>query len=98
MMMMAEKREWRSLQNEELHTVMMIKSRLRWAGHVPRVEEGRTAFIILTGTLAEKRPLGRRKHRWEDNIRIDLKDIRINMKNWDYWRVLVNAALNLQVQ
>jgi hypothetical protein len=48
----------------------VIKSRrLRWAGHVARMEEGRSAFKILT----EKRPLGRLRHRWEDNIRMDLK-------------------------
>ena len=50
------------------------------------------------------RPLGRPSRRWEDNIRIDLKEICINMRNWvdsaqerDYWRALVNAALNFQV-
>ena len=52
----------------------MIKCRrLRTAGHVVRMEEARSAFIILTGTLAGKRPLGRPRHRWEDNIRMDLK-------------------------
>ena len=51
----------------------MIKSRrLRWAGHVARMEEGRSVFKILTG----KRPLGRPRRRWEDNIRIDLEEIR----------------------
>ena len=52
----------------------MIKSRrLRWAGHVGRIEEGRSAFEILTGTSAGKRPLGRPRRRWEGNIRMDLK-------------------------
>ena len=52
----------------------VIKSRrMRWVGHVARMEEGRSAFKILTGTLAGKRPLGRRRSRWEDNIRMDLK-------------------------
>ena len=47
----------------------MIKSRgLRWAGHVARMEEGRSAFRILTGTPTGKRPLGRPRRRWEDNI------------------------------
>jgi hypothetical protein len=72
---------WRRLHNEELHSlycspniVRMIKStRLRWAGHVARMEEGRSAFKILTGTPAGKRPLRRPRCRWEDNIRIDLK-------------------------
>ena len=60
----------------------MIKSRrLRWAGHVARMEEGRSAFKILTGTPAGKSPLGRPRHRWEDNIRMDLKEIGIITRN-----------------
>ena len=62
---------------------MVIKSRkLRWAGHVARMEEGRSAFKILTGTPAGKRPVGRPRRRWEDNIRMDLKEICINTRNW----------------
>ena len=79
----------------------MIKSRrLRWAGHVSRTEEGRSAFRILTSKPTGKRP----KRRWEDNIRMDLEEIGINVGNWvdstqdmDYWRALVNSALNLRV-
>ena len=78
--------------------------RLRWAGHVARMEVGRSAFKMLTGTPTGKRPLGRPSHRWEDNIRMDLKEIGINTRNWvesahdrNYWRALVSAALNLQV-
>ena len=57
----------------------MIKSRkLRWAGHVARMEKGMSAFRIVTGIPAGKRPLGRPTCRWEDNIRMDLKDIGIN--------------------
>ena len=69
-----------------------------------REEEGRSTFKILSGTPTGKRPLGSPRHRWEDSIRTDLKEIGINMRNWvdssqnrDYWRVLVNAASNLQV-
>ena len=80
----------------------MIKSRrLISVGHVARME-GRSAFNILTGTPAGKIPLGRPSQRWEDNIRMDLKEIGINTRNWvdsandrDYWRALLNAALNL---
>ena len=87
------------------NTVRVIKSRrLRWAGHVARMEEGRNALKILAGTPTGKRPLGRPRRRWGDNIRMDLKEIGINTRNWvdsaqdrDYWRSLVNAALNLQV-
>ena len=54
---------------------------MRGAGHVARMEEDRSAFKILTGTPTEKRPLGRARHRWEDNIRMDLKEIGINTRN-----------------
>ena len=83
----------------------MIKSIiLSWAGHVARMEEGTSAFKILTGKPTGKRPLGRRRRRWEDNIIMDLKEISINTRSWvdstqggDYWRAPVNAALNLRV-
>ena len=56
--------------------VRVIKSRrLRWAWHVARMEEGRSAFKILTGKPTGKRPLGRPRRRWEDNIRMDLEEI-----------------------
>ena len=61
----------------------MIKSRrLRRAGHVARMEEGRSAFKILTGKPTGKRPLGRPRRRWEDNIRMYLEEIGINVGNW----------------
>ena len=60
----------------------VIKSRrLRCAGHVARMEKDRSAFKILIGTPAGKRSLGRPRHRWEDNITIDLKEIGINTRN-----------------
>ena len=79
----------------------MIKSRrLRWVGHVARMEKGRITLKILTGKPTGKRLLGRPRRRWEDNIRVDLEDA----GNWvdsaqdrNYWRALVNAALNLRV-
>ena len=59
--------------------VRVIKSRrLRWAGHVVRIEEGRSAFKILSGKPTGKRPLGRPKRRWEDNSRMDLEEIGTN--------------------
>ena len=79
--------------------VRTIKSRrLRWAGHVARMEEGRSAFKIVTGTPAGKRPLGRPRRRLEDNIRMDFKEIGINTRNWVDSAEDVNAALNLRVQ
>ena len=63
--------------------VRVIKSRrLRWAGHVARMEEGRSAFKILVGIPTRKRPSGRPRRRWEDNIRMDLKETGINTRNW----------------
>ena len=57
----------------------MIKSRrLRWVGYVAKMEEGRSAFKIITGKLTGKRPLGRPRCRWEDNLRMDLEGIGIN--------------------
>ena len=77
---------------------------MRWAGHVARMEEGRSAFKILTGKPTRKRSLGRSRRRWEDNIRMDLEEIGINAGNWvdpaqdrNYWRAHVNVALNLRV-
>ena len=68
------------------------------------MEEGRSAFKMLTGKPTGKRPLGRPRRRWEDNIRMDLEEIGISAGNWvdsaqdrDYWRALVNAALTLHV-
>ena len=82
--------------------IRVIKSRsLRWAGHVARMEEGRSAFKILTGNPTGKRPLGRPWRRWENNIRMDLKEIVINTfdsaRDRDYRKALVNAGLNLGV-
>ena len=61
-------------------------------------------FKFVTGKPRDKRPLGRPKRRWEGNIRMNLEEIGINARNWldsardrDYWRVLVNAALNFRV-
>ena len=68
------------------------------------MEEGRSALKILTGKPTGKRPLGRPWRRWEDNIRMDLEEIGISAGNWvdsvqdrDYWRALVDAALNIRV-
>ena len=75
---------------------------MRWARHVARMEEGRSAFKILTGKPTG--PLGMPRRRWEDNIRMDLEEIGISARIWvdsaqdrDYWSALVNAGLNLRV-
>ena len=68
------------------------------------MEEGRSVFTILTGNPIERRPFRRPVRRWEDNIGIDLKEIVVNTRNWinsaqkwDYWKFVVNAALNFRV-
>ena len=61
----------------------MIKSRrLRWGDHVARMEEDRSTFKILTDTPAGRRHLGRSRRRWEDSIRMNIKEIAVNMRNW----------------
>jgi hypothetical protein len=78
--------DWRKLHIEELHNlyslpniIRMIKSRrMRWAGHVARMGEPRNAYRILVGKSERKRPLGRSRRRWMDNIKMNLREIR-----WD---------------
>jgi hypothetical protein len=77
-----EKREWRRLHNKELYAlyspniIRVIKSRrLRWAGHVARMEERRGAYRALVGKRDGRRPLGRSRRRWEDNIKMDLREV-----------------------
>jgi len=74
-------REWGKLHNEELNDLYfseniigMIKSRrMRWAGHVALMGERSVAYRVLVGKSERKRPLGRPRRRWEDNIRMDLQ-------------------------
>jgi hypothetical protein len=103
---------WRKLHNEELHNlycsssiIRIIKSwRMRWAGHIAQMREKRNAHRILVGKPEGKRPLGRPRCKWEDNIRMDLREIRWSGMNWivlaqdrDQWRALVNTVMNLRV-
>jgi hypothetical protein len=75
---------WRKLHNEELHSVysspsiirMMKSRRMRWAGYVARMGEKRNEYRILVGKPEGKRPLGRPRRRWVDNIKMDLRKIR----------------------
>jgi hypothetical protein len=81
---------WRKLHNDELHTlysspniVRVIKARkMRWAGHVARMGKGRGVYRVLVGRPEGKRPLGRPRRRWEENIKMDLSEIWIDGANW----------------
>jgi hypothetical protein len=100
------------LHNDELHSlysspniVRVIKSRrMRWAGHVARMEKGKGVYRVLVGRLEGKRQLGRPRHRWEDNIKMDLREIGIDGANWIrlaqdrvQWRAFVSTVMNLRV-
>jgi len=103
--------KWR-LHNEELNDlysspniVRVIKSRrIRWAGHVARMGEERVVYRVLVGKTKGRRPLGRPRRRWVDNIRMDLQEVGCGYVDWigraqdrDRWRTLVSAVMNLGV-
>jgi hypothetical protein len=85
--------------------VWVIKSeRMKWAGHLARMEERRVIFRVLVGKPEGKRPLGRPRQRWEDNIKMDLQEVGCGGMDWielaqgrDRWRAVMNAVMNLQV-
>jgi len=104
--------EWRKLHNEELsdlhslpNIVRVVKSRrMRWAGNVARMGEGRGVHTLLVGKPEGKRPLGRPRRRWEDNIKMDLQEVGRGCEDWmelaqdrDRWRALVSTVMNLRV-
>jgi hypothetical protein len=103
---------WRKLHNDELHSlfsspniVRVIKSRrMRWAGHVACMREGRAVYRVLVGSPEGKRPLGRPRCKWEDNIKMNLREIGIDEANWIrlahdkvQWRAFVKTEMNLWV-
>jgi hypothetical protein len=85
--------------------IAIIKSRrMRWAGHVTGMGEGRNAYRLLVETPEGKRPLGRPRHMWVDNIKIYLLEIGWGGVDWiglaqdrGRWRALVNSVLKLRV-
>jgi len=81
----------------------MESRRMRWAGHVARIVEGRGVHRVLVGKPEGKRPLGRPRRRWEDNIKKDLREVG-GGGDWmelaqdrDRWRALVNTVMNFRV-
>ena len=83
----------------------VIKSRRKkWAGYVARMGEERGLYMVLVGKPEGRRPLGRPRRRWVDNIRIDLQEVGCGYIDWielaqdmDRWRTLVSAVMNLRV-
>jgi hypothetical protein len=101
---------WRKLHNDELHSLysspnivrVIRSSRMRWAGHVERMDEGRGVYRVLVGRSEGKRPLRKPRRRWEDNIKMDLREIGIDGANWIrlaqdrvWWRDFVSTIMNL---
>jgi len=103
--------EWRKVHNKELNDlycspniVWVIKSRRRWTRHVAHRREKRGVYRVLVGKPDGKRPLGRPRHRWEDNIKMDLQEggcggmDRIKLaQDSDRWHALVNMVINLRI-
>jgi hypothetical protein len=101
---------WKKLHNDEIHNlysspniVRVIESkRMRWVGHVARMGEGRGVYRVLGGRPEGKKSLGRCRRKWEDNIKLDLREIGFDVANWIrlaqdrvQWRAFVNTVMNL---
>jgi hypothetical protein len=103
--------EWRRLHNEELHSLhaapdilRVIKSRrLRWAGQVAHMTDDRTVYRVMVGNLQGKRPVGRPRTRWADNVKKDLREVGLSEDDWmdrardgSAWRGVVGAAMDFR--
>ena len=83
---------------------MIISRGMRWAGHVARMGERRRVYRVLVGKPEGKKPLGRPRRRWEDNIKMDVQEVGCGGMDWmelaqdrDSWRAILNAVMNLRV-
>jgi hypothetical protein len=86
--------------NSSPSIIRMMKSRrIRWAGHIARMGAKRNAYGILVGKPEGKRPLGRPRRKWVDNVKMDLRDIGWDgvAQERDQWKALVKKVMNLRV-
>jgi hypothetical protein len=105
--------KWRKLHNKELHDLcsspnivwVITSKRMRWVGRVARMGEARGVYRVLVGKPEEKRPLGRPRHIWEDNIRMDLQEVACGgmdlvglAQDRGRWQTIVIVVMNLLVQ
>jgi hypothetical protein len=103
---------WRKLHNKELHNlysssnvIRIIKSRkMKWAGNVARIREKKNSYKIFVRKPERNRPIGRPRRRWQDNIKMDLREIGWGGMDWidlaqdmEQWKTLVNTVMNIQV-
>jgi hypothetical protein len=103
---------WRKLHNEKLHNlyplpsiIRMIKlRRMLQEGHVAGIGEGKNAYRISMGKPERKRPMGRPRRRWEDNVKMDLREIEWGSMDWidlpqdrGQWGALVNTLMDLRI-
>jgi len=104
--------EWKKLHNEEINDLycspniiwVIISRRMRWARHVACMGEKRVVCRVLVGKPEGRRPIGKRRRRWEGNIKLDLKEVECGGMDWievakdrDRWRALLNVVLNIRV-
>ena len=104
--------EWKKLHNEELNDLYCSPNIVRviaykimaWAGHLACRDENRGVYRAVVRKPGGKRPLGRPRRRWQDNIKMDIQDVGWRGMDWielaqdrDRWRALVNAVMNIRV-
>ena len=103
--------EWRKPHNEELNDlycspniVQVIEQRMRWVVHAPHMREDRGVYRVLVWKPERNIPLGRHRHSWKDNIKMDIQEVGCGCMDWidlaqdrDRWQALVNVVMKLRV-